>query len=50
MLQNGKYAIITTQSTALCVSNQNVNNGPYLKFDAGQYASSFFDVQPVETG
>jgi hypothetical protein len=50
ILQNGKYAFVSIQSTALCVSNQNTNNGPYLRFDAGQYSSSFFDVQPVETG
>lgn len=41
-LNNGRYAFISSDNTALHIINDNPDDGAEAKLDAGQHKSSFF--------
>lgn len=49
-LNNGKYAFVAADNTALCVINDNSGDGGEIKLDAAQHKSSFFEISPVQNG
>lgn len=49
-LNNGKYAFVAADNTALHVINDNQGDGGEIKLDAGQHKSSFFEISPVSNG
>ena len=49
-LNNGKYAFVAPNNTALFVANDSADDGAAVKLDGGQHKTSFFEIAPVTTG
>lgn len=49
-LNNGKYAFVAPNNSALYVVNDSAEDGATVKLDGGQHKTSFFEIAPVTTG
>lgn len=49
-VNQGKYAFVAPNSTALHVVGDSAENGAVIKLDEGQHKSSYFEIVPITSG